>query len=481
MFTQRAVLLGVVALCFYLVAVVNSLPNFYYVLVWLAVGLLGTSLGIALLSLAGTTCLLRPGRAFGYSNWFDETRGQDLNGAPWPEDANSNEAPPTWEAELGNTGTLNKTGLVIDVHLRNTGEKEVRGRASLIGGRFLVEALPSGARLVAPLALGFLPRGCYSLESTRIIGSDVLGLFRLARRLVLPPTVLQAVVGPPVVALGARRDFRRGAGGHEGQQARPQGGAGGDLRGVRPYVAGDDWRHVHWATTARTGTLAVREFERTGRSTVLVVWDGAQGSNWGEGAFSTLEDGLALCASLLVAVDASQTPLALAALGAQRGWGQGETENGLLPRDMIEILALARPERVEPLTSALLGVTGFEKNGFGHVFFVSASLRADLVETASECVSRGETVSVALLDGAAWLEAMPSSGRRRLPRDKSGPVQHDGERAVPVTSASYDEQEQRLRQVGARVVRVSPEKSTSATSRSRRQTLEVALMALLES
>ncbi len=481
MFTQRAVLLGVVALCFYLVAVVNSLPNFYYVLVWLAVGLLGASLGIALLSLAGTTCSLRAGRAFGYSNWFDETRGQDLNGAPWPEDASSNEAPPLWEAEFGNTGTLNKTGLVVDVHLRSTGETGVRGRASLIGGRFLVEALPSGARLVAPLALGFLPRGCYSLESTRIIGSDVLGLFRLSRRLVLPETPLQAVVGPPVVSLGPEREFRRGAGGHEGQQARAQLGAGGDLRGVRPYVAGDDWRHVHWATTARTGSLAVREFERTGRNTVLVVWDGALGSNWGEGAFSTLEDGLALCASLLVAVDATQTPLALAALGAQRGWAEGGSENRLLPRDMIETLALARPERVEPLAPALLDVAGFQKNGFGHVFFVSASLRADLVEAASECLSRGETVSVALLDGAAWLEAATSSGRRLLLRDKGGPVQRDGESAVPVTGASYDEQEQRLRSVGARVVRVVPEKSASGTSRSRRQMLEAALLALLES
>lgn len=481
MFTQRAVLLGVVALCFYLVAVVNSLPSFYYVLVWLAVGLLGASLGIALLSLAGTTCSLSGGKAFGYGNWFDETRGQDLGGAAPFESASRSHAPPVWKAELGNSGTLNKTGLVVDVHVRSRADNAGTGRAKgLIGGRFLVEALPSGARIVAPLALGFLPRGCYSLESTRIIGSDVLGLFRLTRRLSLPENALEVVVGPPVVVLGSGQGYWRGAGGHEGQQARSQLGAGGDLRGVRPYVVGDDWRHVHWATTARTGNLAVREFERTGRSTALVVWDGAQGSNFGDGASSTLEDGLALCASLLAAVDASQTPVALAALGAQSAWNQDASENGLLPRAMIEILALARPDRVQPLPQALLGAAQFQ-GGFGQVFFVSASLRGDLVDAASECVSRGESVLVALLDGATWLESAASSGRRLLPRGKGGATQQDGERAVPITSDSYDEQEQRLRRVGARVVRVGPGKSVSGTPRTRRETLETALTALLES
>lgn len=42
---------------------------------------------------------------------------------------------------------------------------------------------------------------------------------------------------------------------------------------LREYAPGDDRRHVHWRTTARTGTLMVRQFEETRRSHVVVALD----------------------------------------------------------------------------------------------------------------------------------------------------------------------------------------------------------------
>lgn len=42
---------------------------------------------------------------------------------------------------------------------------------------------------------------------------------------------------------------------------------------LREYIPGDDRRHVHWRTTARTGTLMVRQFEETRRSHVVVALD----------------------------------------------------------------------------------------------------------------------------------------------------------------------------------------------------------------
>lgn len=40
---------------------------------------------------------------------------------------------------------------------------------------------------------------------------------------------------------------------------------------LRAYVAGDDRRHIHWKSTARTGQLMVRQFEQTRRSRLAVI------------------------------------------------------------------------------------------------------------------------------------------------------------------------------------------------------------------
>jgi uncharacterized protein (DUF58 family) len=42
---------------------------------------------------------------------------------------------------------------------------------------------------------------------------------------------------------------------------------------LREYVPGDDLRHVHWRSTARTGTLMIRQFEETRRSQFVILLD----------------------------------------------------------------------------------------------------------------------------------------------------------------------------------------------------------------
>jgi len=40
---------------------------------------------------------------------------------------------------------------------------------------------------------------------------------------------------------------------------------------LRPYLPGDDRRHIHWRTTARSGTVMVRQFEETRRSDLALL------------------------------------------------------------------------------------------------------------------------------------------------------------------------------------------------------------------
>jgi uncharacterized protein (DUF58 family) len=65
-----------------------------------------------------------------------------------------------------------------------------------------------------------------------------------------------------VAPVPAAVEYRRGAAGADGNAARAVPRPEGDtVRSVRPYVAGDSIRRIHWPSTARAGELMTRELE----------------------------------------------------------------------------------------------------------------------------------------------------------------------------------------------------------------------------
>lgn len=104
-------------------------------------------------------------------------------------------------------------------------------------------------------------RSVIKVGPVRSVRADPLRL--LSRQVVLTDAV-DLYVHPHTVSLagsaeGLIRDL-------EGLPTKDLSSADVSFHALRDYVAGDDRRHIHWKTTARTGKLMVRQFEETRRS-----------------------------------------------------------------------------------------------------------------------------------------------------------------------------------------------------------------------
>ncbi|MFV0407095.1 MAG: DUF58 domain-containing protein [Propioniciclava sp.] len=111
-------------------------------------------------------------------------------------------------------------------------------------------------------------RGAITLGPARLVRSDALGLLSVVRswgrsaRLLIHPEMIRI----PFDAAGFHADL-------EGVVTERLSNSDVAFHRLQEYAVGDDRRHVHWPTTARTGQLMVRHFEETRRSHHLIVLD----------------------------------------------------------------------------------------------------------------------------------------------------------------------------------------------------------------
>jgi uncharacterized protein (DUF58 family) len=170
-----------------------------------------------------------------------------------------------------------------DVHLRLSGRV----------GRVEVRVVdPPGAwwRTAAPTE-GIIPRvaarrGVFHTIRVELRSSAPLGVFVRSRfvRVALPVPLSVA----PRPTLAAPRLWPRPDDAALSSATSSMYGAGDTVRAVRPYVPGDAARLVHWPTSARRGSLVVREHEPPPAVGLALVVDlsggGLSGSEPGEGA-----------------------------------------------------------------------------------------------------------------------------------------------------------------------------------------------------
>lgn len=146
-------------------------------------------------------------------------------------------------------------------------------------------------------------RGLITVGPAQTVQGDP---FSLAGRSTFWTEELELYVHPRTVALpGRQTGFVHDLEGHASTHITS---ADMNFHALRPYVAGDDRRHVHWRSTARAGQLMVRQFEESRMSRVLVALDTGRSAYLDEDEF---ELGVSCAASVALQTLYSESPLAL--------------------------------------------------------------------------------------------------------------------------------------------------------------------------
>jgi uncharacterized protein (DUF58 family) len=135
--------------------------------------------------------------------------------------------------------------------------------------RFSVAGVRGRQRRTVAYPLPKLRRGRYTVGPTTVIASDPFGLVTADTR---STDTAQLVVQPkrvPLAPLTLPMGWRDGA----AALSHSVGSGGSDDASVREFRHGDDLRKIHWRSTAKTGTLMVRQEERPWHGGTLVLLD----------------------------------------------------------------------------------------------------------------------------------------------------------------------------------------------------------------
>ncbi|AZS45906.1 DUF58 domain-containing protein [Microbacterium oxydans] len=132
-------------------------------------------------------------------------------------------------------------------------------------GEFGIQRLAPGEEAEELFAIPTQKRGVVKVGPVSVVRGDPLGMFERAHRRDDP---VDLFVHPRTVlfdgqSLGYLRDL-------EGLPAADLSRDDVSFHALLEYQPGDDLRHVHWRSTARTGTMMVRQYEETRRSHFVI-------------------------------------------------------------------------------------------------------------------------------------------------------------------------------------------------------------------
>lgn len=139
-------------------------------------------------------------------------------------------------------------------------------------------------------------RGAHRLGPASRVIEDPFGLTRRRRT---DQRVDELIVLPTVTPLGPAQPPGAGIG-SEGEIPQMVALHGDEDVSIRAYHQGDDLRKVHWKTTAHRGELMVRQEDRPGRRSALVLLDGRSDGHRGPSGQDSFEWAVSCAASVVV-------------------------------------------------------------------------------------------------------------------------------------------------------------------------------------
>ncbi len=171
----------------------------------------------------------------------------------------------------------------------------------------VVSALGPGKSMTQTFLLPTSRRGVVGIGPAESIAGDPLALTGRPTRWTGQTSLF---VHPVTIALPGRQSgFVHDLEGHASPHLSS---ADMNFHALRPYAPGDDRRHVHWRSTARTGSLMVRQFEESRMSRVAVSLDTGRLA-WLDG--DEFELGVSCAGSVAVQTLLGDSPLALLTSG----------------------------------------------------------------------------------------------------------------------------------------------------------------------
>ena len=259
--------------------------------------------------------------------------------------------------------------------------------------RFEARPLAGGSGTTIEASLAFARRGVYELGPAEVGAIDPFGLLRFIRRF---EERTEVIVYPEVHEL---RDFPIRGGNVEVGARGSRGQRGDEFAGLREYRRGDDRRHIHWKSVARTGELYVKEFAVEAPRRYAVALDlRREGLRAPE---AEVEDAVSVAASVLTRLARERLPFRLVCAdgaGAATPFGSDEASYWAAMR----LLATARADG-----GRRLGGTALEEGeGLGEgVVLISRTRNEDLPVGVRKL--RGAGLSVVVVAIAAHTYRTP--------------------------------------------------------------------------